>query len=201
MRKLLNVLMGSTLLISSMAVLADSSTVDAVLPTPKMIQPFNLQGTQGQPFTQESLKGHWTFMFFGFTRCASICPTSMAALNQMYKKLQQDKVQSLPQVVFVSVDPERDDKKQVNQYVKTFNKNFVGATGSAEQVSQLTTQLGIMFMKVNQDTKMKKNYQIDHSGSILLTDPKGELYAIFTMPHDSAKIANDFEQILKNYHE
>lgn len=186
------------LLITSTATFAENTTVDAALPKPKMIQPFTLQNTQGQPFTQQNLQGHWTLLFFGFTRCGMVCPTSMAALNQTYKKLQQDGITNLPQVVFISVDPERDTNPQVAQYVKTFNKNFMGATGTSAQVNQLTSQLGVLFMKVNQDKK-KNDYQIDHTGSILLTDPKGELYAIFTMPHDSAKIAADYEQILKDY--
>ena len=79
-----------------------------VLNNPRQISDFKLTDNTGQTFTQDSLRGHWTMMFFGFTRCPSICPTTMAELSKTYKQFAKDNVKDFPQVVMVSIDPERD---------------------------------------------------------------------------------------------
>ncbi len=170
-----------------------------VLSQPRTVSPFDLKDTKNQPFTNKNLTDHWTLLFFGFTRCAQVCPNTLTLLNNVYTRLQQNK-QPLPQVVFVSIDPDRDTLTRIGQFVAAFNPNFQGVTGSTTQVDKLMEEVGVMSMKVNKpDVKgkaaAKDDYEIEHSGTILLFDPAGKLYAVFTTPHDAASIAQDLQTI------
>lgn len=172
-----------------------------LLDKPKLIKDFGLKNTEGGAFTPKSLKGHWTLLFFGFTRCGYVCPTSLAALKQVYEDLQKTAAPK-PQVIFISIDPQRDDLPRIQKYVTAFNKNFIGATGNNAELNTLTSQLGILYMKIiHREAKRtaSDNYDIDHSGSILLIDPDGELIAVFSMPHQAKNIVKDYKTIVSNY--
>ena len=145
-----------------------------------------------------SLEGNWYMMFFGFIHCPAICPTTMAELNKFYQHVKQDA--NNPQVVFVSIDPERDDIARLKEYVTSFNSDFIGLTGKLDALQTLSKELGIMYMKMaKQDKKQTGSYNIDHSGTILLFNPKAQLHAIFSMPHDGDSMAKDFNVIRKFY--
>ena len=172
-----------------------------VLDKPKMIQGFSLKDTKGTLFTTKTLKDHWTLLFFGFTRCGYVCPTSLTALKQTYEALEKSTFPK-PQIIFVSIDPQRDDLPRIQKYVTSFNKDFIGATGTTTELSHLTNQLGILYMKIirkDNDQKQRDNYDIDHSGSILLVDPDGELIAVFSMPHQWKNIVKEYEMITSHY--
>lgn len=196
MQKLLKKLVVGLLALLVTTQVFASEKVDSLLPHPKAINAFALTDINGKPFTEKSLQGHWSLLFFGFTHCAMVCPTSMTALKQTYEQLQQDHA-ALPEVVFISVDPERDNLQQIKRYVHTFNPNFTGATGSQAQLAALSNQMGVLYMKVTQPNAKAQDYSIDHTGSILVVNPKGELAAIFTMPHDSQKMTADLKVIMK----
>lgn len=171
-----------------------------VLSQPRELSSFKLMDSKNKPFTNQNLLGHWTMLYFGFTRCPQICPNNMAMLNKMYTKLQENKQQPLPHVVFVSIDPDRDSLTRIGQFVAAFNPNFEGVTGSTAQVDKMMQELGVVSMKVQKQdptgkVAAKDNYDIDHSGAILLIDPAGKFYAVFTTPHDAANIAQDFQTI------
>lgn len=168
-----------------------------VLSPARNLNSFTLVDQQHKPFTNNNLKNHWTFVFFGFTHCPMICPTTLSTLNQMYKKLVIDKELALPQVLFISVDPERDTPKKIARYLQSFNSAFLGATGTKQQLEKLTQQFNVMYAKVFPDGDA--HYSIDHSGTILLINPQGQLYGIFSTPHDANKLAGDYEIIVNNY--
>jgi protein SCO1/2 len=174
-----------------------------VLPQPRLISEFTLTDMNGQPFTRDRLHGHWNLIFFGFTRCPELCPTTLSTLNQMYQQLQSDHQEPLPKVYFISVDPERDTPQQIKQYVTGFNPNFFGATGTSEQLQQMTQEFSVMYAKVMQQNNgtqnSENNYTIDHSGTLLLVDPNGQLLAIFSTPHEAKALAQSFEEIFKVY--
>lgn len=164
-----------------------------VLPTPRAVQPFQLVDSQNQLWTNQKLQGHWTLLFFGFTHCGYMCPTTMGVLKQVYEDLQKQN-KPLPQVLFVSIDPDRDTPKKIKEYVSSFNPDFQGATGSKQQIEKLTHDFSVVYMKVAAPKDEKAgamNYQIDHSGTLLLINPKGELFAVFSMPHDAERITKD----------
>lgn len=162
-----------------------------LLPQPRLLNNFRLISDNNKIFTNDNLKNHWSFVFFGFTNCPQLCPTALATLNRVYKNLHQAHLQLVPQIVFISVDPETDTPKKIHEYLTSFNTNFVGATGSKQQIDTLTKELNIMYAKVfpHED---QTHYSIDHSGTILLINPQGQLAAIFSIPHDADKIAKDF---------
>jgi protein SCO1 len=162
---------------------------------PRSISPFQLTDDNGQPFTLENLKGHYSLLFFGFTHCPDLCPTALSMLNQMYKKLASQPSLPLPQIVFISVDPEQDTPAVIKTYLSSFNSAFLGATGSKQQIDQLTQEMSVLYAKVTQAGDAT-HYTIDHSGTIILVNPKGEFYGVFTLPHDAQQIAADMQSIL-----
>lgn len=171
-----------------------------VFPIPRDITPFNLVNAQQQSFTNSNLTGHWSVLFFGFTQCPQLCPTTLAILNDTYQQLEKKKNVQLPQIVFISVDPERDTPPVIQKYLSSFNKNFVGATGSQEEIKKLTAALNVLYMKVQKpNTDDPMSYQIDHSGTLLLVNPEGKLLALFSSPHTAEILANNIAAIEARY--
>jgi len=167
-----------------------------VLRPPKGIEHFRLINHRNEPFTLDSLKGRWSFVFFGYTHCPDVCPTTMHTLNQMEKLLAgESQANKTTQVVFVSVDPQRDTAEQLAKYVPYFNKAFIGVTGSQDEIDRMTKQLGILHLRVEQ--KQGQAYLVDHSASILLFDPQGALRALFSAPHEARRLVDDFLKIRK----
>jgi protein SCO1 len=167
-----------------------------VLTTSKPIIDFQLTDNTGKPFTKANLKGHWTMMFFGFTNCGMVCPTTMASLNSMYKTLQKELPDSrLPNVVMVTVDPERDTIERMNEYVTTFNPNFVGARADMPMITALEKELHLVAVKM-QAGEGKNQYTINHSSEIMVFNPAGELQAFMSYPHEPLKMVQDYKKIL-----
>jgi protein SCO1/2 len=163
-----------------------------VLPEPRVIADFALLDDEGRPFSLENLRGHWTLMFFGFTNCPDVCPSALYDLNLVTEKLKQMRDEELPtlQVLFVSVDPERDTPEKLSEYLGYFNPGFIGVTGSQAQLKPLAMQLGIAY-EIEEHEPGAERYNVYHSVSFLLTDPDGHLYGVFPAPHDAEKITSD----------
>lgn len=171
--------------------------VGTVLTHARPLSNFSLQGTDGQAFTNEALKKHWTLAFFGFTQCAMMCPTAMQELATTYHLLEKAKVKIMPQVLMVSVDPQRDTLDRIKSYVTGFNPNFMGATGTSHSVRALSTEMGIAYEKVAGRKKgSSSDYDIQHSGAIIVINPKGEIQAFFNWPHKPQDMANDFSSLV-----
>ncbi|MEA3276366.1 MAG: SCO family protein [Pseudomonadota bacterium] len=169
-----------------------------LLPQPKPLQPFALTDQDGSPFSLDDLRGRWTFVSFGYTSCPDVCPTIMATFNALDGLLRADTAEPPADFLFVSVDPERDPPERLSQYVRYFNPSFLGATGEHDALRALTSQLGILYARVdNQDSAM--GYLVDHSASILLIDPQSRLAAIFSTPHDPKAMAEDFAAITADF--
>lgn len=158
------------------------------------ISDFHLAGTDNLPFSQEQLKGQWTMLFFGFTSCGYVCPTTMAELGKMYRLLEEKHVHKLPEVVMISIDPKRDTLEKMKQYVSAFDKHFYGAVGDESAIEAMTRELGVVFAKV--EMKDGENYDIQHSGAIMLFNPQGKLSAFFTGPHQANSLAEDYMQLV-----
>lgn len=167
-----------------------------VLKTPRAVSHFNLTSTDNKAFDNESLKGHWTFVFFGFTSCPQMCPTAMRELALTYNLLKQDKVQPLPQVLMISVDPQRDSLSKMKSYVEGFNSDFIGAIGSDKQVRVLSNEMGIAYEKVAMKGKSDENYDIQHSGAIIVLNPQGAIKAFFNWPHKPSEMAQDYAKLV-----
>ena len=128
-------------------------------------------------------KGTWTLLFFGFTTCPDICPTTLGILNEALKDLDEP-----PQVIMVTVDPERDTSEKLKNYVPAFNSNFRGFVGSFDQTVRLAEQLNVAFGKI--PGSEAGTYLVDHTASIVLIDPEARYFGFIKAPHRSQHIAS-----------
>ena len=162
---------------------------------PRIISAFRMIDDQDKPFTLDNFKGHYSLVFFGFTHCPYLCPTTLAMLNQSYKMMQREKLNSMPRIIFISVDPEQDTPAVIKTYLSSFNSAFLGATGSKADLDKLTEEMSVLYTKVMQPGD-NQHYTIDHSGAIILVNPQGQFQGVFTTPHDAKKIADDMKILI-----
>lgn len=163
------------------------------LENPRTVNQFSLTGIDNKPFENDSLQGQWTLIFFGFTNCGYLCPTTMAELGKMYRILEQKDVKNLPHIVMISIDPERDTLEKLAPYVKAFHSSFYGARGDEESIKAMTREMGIAYAKIiNTDSSNNQSYDMQHSGAVMLFNPQGELNAFFTTPHHADLLAKDY---------
>ena len=170
----------------------------SLLPQLRTLQPFSLMDQHGRPFNNQTLEGQWTILNFGYTHCPDICPTTLAMLKNMNDRLMSAKASAVPQIAFVSVDPERDTRQRLAQYMEYFDPSFLGVRGNDDELKRLTQPLGILYAKVTTE-KSAMGYVMDHSASIILVDPEGRYHALFSPPHDPGVMAQDFISITENY--
>lgn len=175
---------------------APVDTVATVLSTPIPLPDFELGDQLGRPFTRESLLGEWSFLFFGYTHCPDVCPTTLVMLNRVAGLLQETATSPRPQVVFIAVDPERDTPGVLTDYLAHFNPEFLGVTGPEAQLQVLTRPLGIMHQRSPAEDTDGTAYLVDHTASILLVGPRGQLRALMSPPHDADVIAADYRKIV-----
>lgn len=172
-----------------------SHTIEGLFyPKTKPIPPFQLATTRGV-FTQKNLKNQWSLLFFGYTYCPDICPVTLSMLSQMKVKLTQlyPQFAKNTQFVFISVDSQRDTPEKLAEYVQFFDNDFIGVTGTIEQIKTLTRQLGIVFIKKPGNTE--DDYLIDHSAQILLVNPQGQWAGIFSAPHEAENLTHHYAQM------
>lgn len=159
-------------------------------PNPKSLQAFSTVDQNSRVFGLENLRGKWSFLFFGYTHCPDICPITLTILDRVYDQLKSRQQQSEVQIIFVSVDPQRDSSEKLKSYVAYFNEEFLGLGGNLEQIQGLTGQMGVAFFH-DQPTAAGE-YMVDHSASIFLIDPQGRLIAVMSAPHQAEDILSRF---------
>lgn len=171
-----------------------------VLPNARPLVGFSLLDHNSQVFSPTQLKGHWSFLFFGFTNCPDVCPTTLKVMQTMWKTLPtKSGDKGHPQLYFVSVDPERDHTETLKQYVQFFNPEFNGVTGKLDEIDKLTNQIGILYGYDEKDGKNDKEYIVNHSAQLILVDPKGRMRAVISPPHIAKTIAANFQTIRTFY--
>lgn len=170
-----------------------------VLTEAKTVDAFDLIDNKQQPFTLQNLKDKWSILFFGYTHCPDICLTTMNTLKQVHLLLPDHQAEST-QVVFVSIDYERDTPEILDEYVSYFSNDFVGVTGSAEGLEKFAENLGVPFKKpeMSKDNTGTDDYLIDHSTSIILVNPEAKVKAELTAPYRVPDLHNDIKTILEN---
>ncbi|MBI5666301.1 MAG: SCO family protein [Nitrospirae bacterium] len=185
---------------------ADEFPSATVLEVPVPLLQFSLSDHNGNLFTPNNFTGKWTFMFFGYTHCPDVCPTTLVDMNNIYhdladkNELTEKKFGISTQFIFITVDPERDTVNELKEYVPFFNERFVGLTGDAETIESIARPLGIAYRRVP-GKNTSRDYLVDHSASILLIDPLGRMRAVFSPPHAPKTIAADFRNIREKYTE
>jgi protein SCO1/2 len=174
-----------------------------LLPAPRALPEFQLVDANEQAYGRAKLTGHWSLVFFGYTSCPDICPTTLSALAQVQQQLADLHAPQRLQVTFVSVDPKRDTPAKVGQYVKFFNPEFVGLTGTMEHIRQLTQAMGVPFVINDPSTNTSGTnasgtgaYTVDHAATLFLLDPQARMIAVFSPPHDVTTLAGDLRRII-----
>lgn len=191
MRAIILLLLSTVLLTACDRTAPPQLSEGTLLPEARPIADFTLVRQDGTPFGRRNLEGHWSFVFFGYTHCPDICPTSLAMLAQVRKGLEKRlPAQAMPQVIFVSVDPERDTPQQLAGFVPYFHPDFIGLTGEPEQIRHFSRDVGIFYEK--EKNAPAQDYQMFHSAAIALFDPAARYVAVFTPPHDPGRIQADF---------
>lgn len=160
---------------------------DPPRPAPEMAA---LLGSDGRPFTLAQYRGKLVLLAFGFTHCAAVCPVTLATLAQARKALGSEAADL--QVVFVTVDPKRDDAAQIKRYLAAFDTGFVGATGSADALARVRQAYGISAKKV----PMGDSYAVDHTSSVFLIDRAGLLRAMMPYGRGAKDYVHDARLLL-----
>jgi protein SCO1 len=173
---------------------APPSIAGFVYPEPKAISPFRLSDQYGKAFDLGALKGKWSFVYFGYSYCPDVCPTTLAELARARTLLERAGLGSLNQYVFVSVDPGRDTPQRLGKYVAFFDPKFVAATGSDEALSGLAREVGVAYSFP--EGRKGSAYAVDHTSVVALFDPDARLHALFTPPQRAEDIAEGFRKIL-----
>lgn len=163
-------------------------------PNPKQIHEFSVLDQDGKDFGLKQMRGKWSFIFFGYSHCPDVCPVTMSVMANSYKELVAENNDF--QVIFASVDPERDTTEKLSQYVSYFNPDFIGLGGSNEMINSLTGQIGVAYYINKED--QTEDYLVDHSASIFLIDPLGRMVGKLSPPHEKNKIIQQFTKI-KNF--
>ena len=166
-------------------------------PAPRKIVDFELSNHLNESMSNAALMDKWTLAFVGYTYCPDICPTTLAALNQAYPELLQINTEDPIQVWFLSVDPKRDSIERLAQYIGFFNDEFVAATADHSQLYPLVRSMGMMY-SMSQSTD-DPNYLVDHSGSVVVINPQGQVIGRFKPNHVPGQIAiSDTQQIISD---
>jgi protein SCO1/2 len=168
--------------------------VITLFPDPKPLAAFVLTDHKNRVFDLASLKGKWSFLFFGFTHCPDVCPTTLAVLARARDNIAKNTVGAEDiQFVFISVDPNRDTASKLGQYVGYFDTTFLGVTGDNAQIGNLAGQLGAAYQVAI--TPGMENYPVYHTTAVFLLDPRARYHAVFTPPHDAEAISKRFKVV------
>jgi protein SCO1/2 len=154
--------------------------------------PFELMDQNNKPFTDKNLLGKYTLLFFGYTFCPDICPNTLSTVAEVYNNLAPALRQPL-QVVFVTVDPERDTTSVIGEYMAAFNEEFIGLRGTSEQLKNVTNGYKIYYSRGEGEGQ---NYLMNHSGFLYLMGPQGEFLQHWPHHVKVAALQADLEKIL-----
>lgn len=161
-----------------------------IIQSPRVADNFTLTASTGDPIRLSDLQGKIVILFFGYTYCPDICPTTLADLALMAEELGPRRMQNV-QVVLVSVDPERDTPEQLAAYLRSHDERFLGMTGDVADIQRIATQFGIFFEK-HDDTGL-----VDHSGSLTVIDRKGFVRMILPNGVGGKAMAEDIAYLLR----
>lgn len=159
------------------------------LPAPRPVAKFTLTDHLGEPFGNARLAGHPTLVFFGFTHCPDVCPTTLA----MTAQLQRDPALARLETLFITVDPGRDDQRMLQQYVQAFGGGLVGLRGEDASLEPLLLSLGAAR---SVRPGVGADYSVDHSATLYYINARGALSAVFTPPFVQAALRSDLATLI-----
>lgn len=177
-----------------------SDNSDLLLQDPREpVSEFSFISSTGGTFSNQDLANKWTLFFIGYTFCPDICPTTLADLDRIYPKLVEPEYSNI-QVVFISVDPNRDKAAHLAEYINYFNPNFIALSSTHEKLFPFTQKLNLVYSIVDEGHD-DAYYLIDHSASLVLINPDGEYHATFKAGVNEHGIAHvDMDAMVEDIH-
>ena len=166
-----------------------------VLPQSRALPQFSLIDQDGAEFDTESLRDQWSLLFFGFTHCPDICPATLQQLAIARSRVLDEGESTFPNIVLISVDPERDTPEVLAEYVGHFGDGMTGVTGSLTELRTLTLALGIYFEK---SVGENGDYSVDHSAVVIVINKNAEFHALFSAPHTIDHFVEDMPLITES---
>ncbi len=175
------------LLALTLSFVANSATV---LQPAKPLIPFSLVDTDAKAFTQHSLQGQWSLLFFGYANCPGICPATLKVLQKVWE---DNSIAQKLHFIFISLDPVEDTPAKLKTFLAGFNPRFSGLTGDEKQIQALSKACNIYYWI---DPKATQTV-IDHSATLLLVNPQGAIKVLLSPPHEPAALLTELRAFLK----
>ena len=160
-------------------------------PQARPIANFQLQNQRGENFTQQDLLNRWSLVFFGFTSCPDVCPLTMTELSEFYGDYKALGATELPQVVFITVDPERDGVNEIAEYMERFDEDFVGLAGNPQAIADVAAEFFVAYSNESSNmgheghpapSSQSDDYSVSHSVHVSVVDPQGRLHSVIRPP-------------------
>ncbi|MEQ8805412.1 MAG: SCO family protein [Rhodospirillales bacterium] len=190
--------LAALILVAVVAVIAEQRLTDSprtgAAPEVKIGGPFTLTDHTGRAVTEQDFRGKAMLIFFGYTYCPDVCPTSLTEISAAMDKLGPQAAKVVP--ILVSVDPERDTPEVLKDYVAHFHPGIVGLTGTPEQIKQTARAYRVYYAKVPDQGGDKDAYLMDHSSVIYLMGPDGKFLAHFSTQTDAETMAAKIKSLL-----
>jgi len=166
------------------------SLIEPPMPAPD----FSLRQGTGETFTLSEQKGSVALLFFGYTACPDVCPLTLAEMKRVKSEL--GRLADQVEVVFITVDPERDTPERMSQYVAGFDEKFIGLSGTEEELAPVYKGYGVY--RAKRETGSAAGYLMDHTSVVYLIDPDSNLRLTYAYGTPPEAIAADIRQVLKN---
>ncbi len=155
--------------------------------------PFRLVASDGRTVTERTYRGKWLLVFFGYTHCPDVCPTTLNTIAAALRQLGAEAAQVQP--LFITVDPRRDTPQVLANYVKAFGSHIVGLTGTTEQIAAVAHEYKVYYSK--EMTAKQLDYFVDHSAFIYVMDPNGKFVQVISNTASAGQIAARLRQLLE----
>ena len=166
-----------------------------ILARPMEIDRFELIDQKNEVFNNKSLEGGWTVLFFGYTNCPDVCPTTIYKLAEIKNELEEDLSSTSFNTVLVTLDPDRDSTDRLEEYIGYFDESMLGVTGTYENIQSFTSSLSVFYQRINKE----EGYDFNHTASIFVFNKDGSLFATMSPANTIGELTQDFYTILNNF--
>ena len=166
-----------------------------ILVRPMEIDNFELIDQNNEAFNKKSLEGGWTVLFFGYTNCPDVCPTTIYKLAEIKNGIKEDLPSANFNTVLVTLDPDRDSTERLDEYIGYFDETMLGVTGTYENIQSFTSSLSVFYQRINKE----EGYDFNHTASIFVFDKDGSLFATMSPANTVGELESDFFTILNNF--
>ena len=166
-----------------------------ILARPMEIDQFELIDQNNAAFNNKSLEGGWTVIFFGYTNCPDVCPTTIYKLAEIKNGIKEKLPSTDFNTVLVTLDPDRDSAQRLDEYIGYFDETMLGVTGTYENIQSFTSSLSVFYQRINKE----EGYDFNHTASIFVFDKNGLLFATMSPANTIGELTEDFYTILNNF--